>query len=347
MNMSSSSRRLASRQQGAALLIAMLIVALVSTIAASMVWKQWQAIQAETADRGRSQSYWLLFGATDWARMPLREDLLLAKGNPDALVDSLGEPWALPVAESRLSTFLAKDQQNTTDNDIEAFLSGAVTDLQGRYNLTNVLDDKGQLIPSEVQMVKRLCDVIKAPPGTAELLVNGMQKSWVSSAPPSGDAQSGRSSLSDSMSQKELIARPEVFDDVAWFGLSPEVVRQLDPVMTLLPEKTTINVNTAPIEVLSVVSERLDGGTAQFLLQSRKVKPYANVDAVIAAFPVLNDLRGRLGVGSLYFEIKGRLRLNEQVIEAKSFVYRSMKDSKVTTWHRQRINTVLSDKTVP
>ena len=36
-------------QQGAALLMAMVIVTLVATFSASMVWQQWRAVQVEAA----------------------------------------------------------------------------------------------------------------------------------------------------------------------------------------------------------------------------------------------------------------------------------------------------------
>ena len=94
-----------TRQRGAALLLAMIIVTLIATLAVSMVWQQWRAVQVETAERSRSQSAWILSGALDWAGLILKED-----ARPSAAqVDHLGEPWAVPLAEARLSTFLAAD----------------------------------------------------------------------------------------------------------------------------------------------------------------------------------------------------------------------------------------------
>ena len=43
-----------SPQRGAALLTAMIIVTLVSTLAAGMVWQQWRAVQVEVAERARA-----------------------------------------------------------------------------------------------------------------------------------------------------------------------------------------------------------------------------------------------------------------------------------------------------
>ena len=68
--------RLAPRrrtQRGAALLVAMVLLTVVATLSAAMVWQQWRAVQVEAAERSRSQSAWILVGALDWARLILRE----------------------------------------------------------------------------------------------------------------------------------------------------------------------------------------------------------------------------------------------------------------------------------
>ena len=62
------------RQQGAALLMAMVIVTLVATLSATMVWQQWRAVHVESAERVRTQATWVLSGALDWAMLILRED---------------------------------------------------------------------------------------------------------------------------------------------------------------------------------------------------------------------------------------------------------------------------------
>ena len=45
-----------TRQHGAALLTAMIIVSLIATLSASMLWQQWRAVQVEVAERSQSQA---------------------------------------------------------------------------------------------------------------------------------------------------------------------------------------------------------------------------------------------------------------------------------------------------
>ena len=139
------------RQRGTALLVALIIVAMAATVAATMVQHQQRAIEVEAAERARAQAAWILNGALDWARLILRED------GRNAGADHLGEPWAVPLSEARLSTFLAADRSNTGASELDAFLSGAITDAQSRYNLRRTVADDGKAVEAEVVALRRLC----------------------------------------------------------------------------------------------------------------------------------------------------------------------------------------------
>ena len=145
-------------QKGAALLMAMLTVALVATLASAALWQNWRQVEIEIAERGRSQTAWMMTGALDWTRLILREDALSAQA---AGVDHLGEPWALPVQESRLSSFLSQDQR-WREGDAEVFLSGHITDAQSRLNLRNLVED-GKIVPSEWASWRRLVERLNPP----------------------------------------------------------------------------------------------------------------------------------------------------------------------------------------
>ena len=140
-----SARHARHGQRGAALLMAMIIVTLVASLASAMVWQQWRSVQIETAERSRAQASWILTGALDWSELILREDARADRNKQNnggsIPYDGLDEPWATPLAEARLSTFLAADENYTGDGP-EAFLSGDITDAQSRFNLMNLIEDK-------------------------------------------------------------------------------------------------------------------------------------------------------------------------------------------------------------
>jgi general secretion pathway protein K len=287
----------AHRQLGAALLTAMIIVTLVVTLAASMVWQQWRAVQVEAAERSRMQSAWILTGALDWARLILRED---ARSNrPTALT----EPWATPLAEARLSTFLAVDKSNADDAP-DAFLSGAITDAQARFNLTSMVD-QGKLSPDAVAAFERLCQGVGVASDVATRIAEGLRDSIVGAAGTSAPL------------------RPRSVAQLTWLGADELSVQRLAPYAILLPTRTTVNVNTASREVLTAIIKGMDLATAERLVQVRQRDPFKTIAAVEAQVPALAPLNTQLiAVNSSFFEVRGRLRLDDRVLEQRSLIER-------------------------
>ncbi len=296
--------RLPRRQRGTALLLAMVIMTLIATLASAMVAQQQRAIAVEAAERARGQAAWVLVGALDWARLVLREDARSGS------VDSLGEPWAVPLAEARLSTFLAADRESPgADEGPAAFLSGQVLDEQARYNLHNLLDDQGKVVEAEAAVLQRLCRIIGLPDDLAPRIVEGML-----AAVGEGD--------------ESAPLLPMRLEQLAWLGVDADSIAQLRPFVTLLPSATAVNVNTAPREVLAAAIDGLDLGGAERLLQRRQRAAYASMDDLRKELPQgLPELpETRLSVGSRYFEVIGRLRLDERVFEERSIVERRPAD---------------------
>ena len=302
------------RQRGAALLIAMVILTMMATLASAMVWQQWRAVQVEAAERARVQSAWILMGALDWARLILREDAR------NGGADHLGEPWATPLAEARLSTFLAVDQNNTDDGP-DAFLSGSITDAQSRYNLRNLVDPTtGKVLPDEQNILERLFESIAVSADVAARIAKQLNSAT------SQVATGANSPLP-----------PESVSELTWLGIDEATVRLIQPYVVMLPIRTTVNLNTASAQVLAAVIDKLDLGGAERLVQARQRNHFRSVlDAqnVVGANFSLNP--NRVGVNSSFFELGGRLRLGDRILEERSMVQRRGLD--VVTFQRRRLN---------
>lgn len=305
------------RQRGAALLTAMIIVTLVVTLAASMVWQQWRAVQVETVERSRAQSAWILSGALEWARLILREDS--RTGGPD----HLGEPWATALEEARLSTFLAVDKDNTDDAP-EAFLSGSIVDAQARYNLRNLVDDLGKIVPAEQAVLARICVNVGLAPELAAQIANGLRDATVAPNSPAANLNPP--------------LMPRSVEQLAWFGIDEVSLQALAPFLVILPIRTPVNVNTAPPEVLAAVIERLDLGGAGQLVEQRKRTPFKMLEDLKPYIPAVGMLEpGRVAVGTGFFEVRGKLRLVDRVLEESSLVERRGLD--ILPLQRRRVNS--------
>ena len=307
----------------------MIIVALVATLAGSMVWQQWRAIQVEAAERARAQSAWILSGALDWARLILREDAKNGAG-----VDHLGEPWAVPLAEARLSTFLAADKDNNTEDAPDAFLSGAITDATARYNLTNLIAATGNRIdPLEMATLQRLCETVGVSADVATRIANALRDATPLVAVDR--AASGAATTAAAPEDPPLM--PRSVSQLGWLGIDAEALRTLAPYIVILPEKAWVNVNTAPREVLVAAIAGLDLATAERIVQSRQRVPLKSIGDVSALAPGLPaDSLARVAVGSNFFEVRGRLRLGDVVLEQRSLVQRRGLD--VLVLQRERVS---------
>jgi general secretion pathway protein K len=303
------------RQAGAALLLAMIILALVATLTAGMVWQQTRALQVEAAERARAQAGWILSGALDWARLILREDQ--QRGQP---YDSLDEPWATPLAEARLSSFLAADKDNNADSGPEAFISGAITDAQSRFNLRGLLDSAGKVVPQQLAALQRLCALAGTPSDAAARIA----EAWRAAAAPAAEEGAGDARL-----------KPARLADLAWLGIEQTTLARLEPWVDLLPESTPVNLNTAPREAIVAAIDELDLGSAERLVQARQRKPFKSIAEAQMQLPpnTLVDT-SRASVNSTYFEVAGRLRLEDRVLEERSLLVR--RERRVDVLRRER-----------
>ncbi len=299
------------QQRGAALLTAMVIVTLVATLAAAMVWQQWRAVQAEAVERSRMQAAWILAGALDWSRLILREDA--RAGGPD----HLGEPWAVPLAEARLSSFLAADKDNTDDGP-EAFLSGSITDAQARYNLRNLFQQgEGKVIPAELAILKRLCNSAGVASDVADRLA-----SLLAAADAGGDGAA---------------VMPQSVAQLSWLGFDADTLRRLAPLVVLLPARTPVNLNTASAEVIAATIAGAQRGDAERLLQVRQRTPFRSLAEAQTNLPAGIELSpSQVSTTTRYFDVQGRLRLGDRVLQEHSLLER--RGTTIVAVRRERVN---------
>ncbi len=310
-----------AHQRGAAILMAMLTVTLVATFAAAALWQQWRSVEVESAERSRIQSSWILTGALDWARLILRED---ARANPG--VDHLAEPWAVPLEEARLSTFLAADRSAAVDPDSEAentFLSGQIIDQQSLLNVNN-LAARGQ-VSDKLWLPKfqRLFDLLGLPASQLNTFAENLRFA--------SDMQT------DNLSSREARLTPTRVEQLVWLGLPLETVAALQPYVTVLPLRTTVNLNTASAEVIYAALEGISMADAQKLVAERERSHFRRTDdarQLLAPQYAGAFSEGTVAVSSDYFEVIGRLRLNDVIVQERSLVFR--KGTLVNTLYRER-----------
>ena len=251
--------------------------------------QQWRLVSVESAEREGQQAQWLLTGALDWARLVLREDARSSR------VDHGAEPWAMPLREARLSGFLTASAQGVlTLNDAlaeQVFFSGRIVDLQSRLNVTNLLGETG-VDPVARRAFARLYQIVGLPETELD---EWTQRLWESHRVPS---------------KTQATLPPQRLTQLTWLGLSPASLAKLRPYITLLPERTPVNLNTASEEVLHACVDGLNLATAKTWVQARDQQPFESLEAIqqqwgSAAQAISAPLHS---VQTRYFLAHGRLR---------------------------------------
>ena len=312
-------KRATHAQRGAALLAAMITVTLVATLAAAALWRQWRGVEVEAAERARVQSAWLLTGALDWSRLILSGDYSEDERKRQ-MVDHLGEPWAVPLAEARLSTFLAAGAGGS-DPHRDAFLAGGVPDLQSRLNVMTLAVGDANGRQEAYLRFQRLFELLNLRNAELALLRDNLQRAadaMKAAAPDGNDAP----------------LLPRRFDQLAWLGLSPESLQVLRPYLTVLPLEgsaaTKVNVNTAPAPVL-VAALGLNPADAQRLVGERERDFFKD----LADARLQRADTAWAGVNSSFFEVRGRLRLDDVALEEVSVVRRTGRNRVSTLWRER------------
>jgi len=317
-------------QRGAALLVALLTVTLVATFATAALWRQWRAVEVEAAERARLQSAWVLVGALDWSRLILAED---GRGN----VDHLAEPWAVPLEEARLSSFLAADKNIASDaleGLPDALLSGSIQDAQSKLNVRDLVAS-GAPVQEAVAAFRKLFDLLGLPGQEVAVLAANLQRAMAAAAPaaPAG-AEAGAGAAPEADRDGPLL--PQHVSQLVWLGLSSSTAAALEPYVTVLPAATKLNINTASAEALAASVPDLDLASARRLVAQRATRHFATLEDANAQIAQSTGKfnNARHGVSTTFFEVHGRLRLDKLWVEEHSLLARD--GLKVQTVWRER-----------
>jgi general secretion pathway protein K len=262
------------------------------------------------------QTKWIQRGALDWA-------ILVLQGS-NLPFTSLDQPWATPLAETRLDQYI--ERERVEGERYDATLSGNITDACALYNLRNLADGKtpdeghivafGQLL-ANVGMDKSLARRVAQYVAAGETAV-------VTPPPTPGD---GSTPPKTTQTQSPVQGTPmrflQVDDLLSVPGFTPEMVERLRPFVIVLPDKTPVNVNTAAPEVLAAMLNGMSVSEANALVVRRKQAPWISIamfDAQLSGKAAVAP--DSLATRSDWYLINSRIRLDRAALDAESLIQR-------------------------
>jgi general secretion pathway protein K len=303
-----------AKQSGVALVTVLLVVAIATVMAVSMVREQQGSIHITRGFLSRGQAAQYALGAEEVARQILQADHAEGKNR-----DYLTETWAQPELHYWFE---------------EGEVSLQITDLQGLFNV-NSLSSENTLVEVARQRVENLLAAVSADP-----LLSDRIQDWIdedTSARPAGAED-----FDYLVSEPPYRTGNAIFQDVSelgLLGLEPELLQKIMPFFTALPDaQTLVNINTASPYILQALAPELSFEAAGVLVQRREeleggfetVQEFLQLPELAGVRVVTNGL----SVQSSFFEVRSIARFQERFSYLTSILHRNSLDGTIRVIYR-------------
>lgn len=305
-------------QQGMALIVVLLVLAVMVALAASMSERQYINFQRAENQRDHQQAYWYAIGVEALAKVAVSE----SKQESDTI--NLSQPWALEEQVFPLDYGQA---------------SGKIRDMQACFNL-NVLSDAQQLAAGEsrpylVRVVQLAAEELGLDNYQAEVIADSLRE-YVDSSDRIESDFGAEDATYEALKPAYLPPNGPLADISelrAVQQVDAKAMTLLAPLLCAIPTtEWRLNVNTldeqGAVLLSALFSSQLSPGDAQALISNRPFDGWDSVDTflaegVIAAVEenVREQARDYLNVTSNYFELDAQVLVNESRVRIRSLLY--------------------------
>ena len=282
---SSSGPRSPRRQRGLALLIAVLIVAVATTVAVNIAYEEKFALRKTGHIQLMDRASLYAVGLEDWAQIYLLED------KKESKADSLDEYWATGIPGLPIEG---------------GYLTGYMVDEQSRFNLNSVA-----VSDTAVARLRRLCAKLDIEDKFIPALQDWIDQDFDIRYPDG--MEEGYDDYR--VANREMV---DVTELLLVHQVTPEIFDKLRPHVTALPVTATMNVNTMSPEVFAMLADNVD--ETKFI-EEREDNPFESVDEFVERLQLPIEIEG-LSVDTQYFRAYGQVVQGERNYNLTSLIYR-------------------------
>ncbi len=297
MNIGSSGRR--ARSRGVAMITAMMITALATIVAVNLAWDNALDVRRTMMLLNRDQAIQVALGAESWVATILSQDLA------ENETDHLGEIWA-------------SDLPGLPIDGGEVF--GVIEDLQGRFNINNLIDQNGEVEQQSLEQFQRLLNVLGLDPRFASIAGDWLDTNVDPSFPDGAEDGIYTGMMPPYRPANQLLT--SVSELAALDGMNKQTFDILAPHITALPGRTEINVNTATPAVLQALDENMTIGDVEGLVAERDSGGFADVATAFSSLVTPAVLNDTLTDSTSYFQLKVIVRIDTVRITLYSVLMR-------------------------
>jgi len=309
------------KQRGVALITALLVAALVTVVAVAMASRQQLDIRRTGNMLEADQAYMYALAAESWVIQILKED------KQKTQIDTLTEEWAMKLPPIPIEG---------------GVITGSVEDLQGRFNLNNLVGvntggnaannnavDNGKPDQAQIKILQSLLaqvsfaeEKVQLSPFVANRVADWIDANLNALADGAEDLLYLGLDIPYRTANRLMASSSEL---AAVAGLSLRDVSALLPLVTALPVSTAVNVNTAPEMVLLSLHEDITPRIATELAAMRVNTAFETADAFVKKLKDDYDItldKKRVSVSSEYFLVSSEAIIGRTTLRMYSLLER-------------------------
>jgi general secretion pathway protein K len=308
--------------------MALFVAAIATLIVSGLFWRQFVLVRTIENQQLVSQSRLLLRGAFDWASSILRENAATTN------TVNLTEPWAQPLAETRLDQ-LGESSALAS----QASMAGSIEDAQSRLNLRNLAVAGTDPSQAEKQhdVLARLASELSLPEATADLISAYAAQTFALPVNPVVAAATG--AQTGSPTQILPLVFPEDLARVP--GLDPAAAARLAPYVVVLDTApTAVNFNTASAELIAAeISLQLSDARA--LVAERDRIPFLSTGDIgnrlhgRGTSDTASEVTANASITSSYFFVRGEIKLQRADTRMEALVRSNGPSPVIILWERE------------
>lgn len=290
------------QRRGVALITAMLITALAGSVAAGLSWNNAMDVRRTMVMLYRDQAIQVAIGSEGWLRNILSEDLV------ETASDHLGEIWATEIPALPI------------DSDaVQGEIYGRIQDLQGRFNVNNLLDENGEIDEPSLEQFRRLLETLGLDPRFAGITADWLDADQMENIPDGAEDPLYTALTPPYRTANQRIAN--ITELAALDGMDRASFDLLLPHVTALPQRTPVNVNTATIPVLQSLGPNIEASDAEGLVALREEGGFVDYATVFAPL-VAPELQQWISETTSYFQLNAVVQIDTVRISLFTIFYR-------------------------
>ena len=248
---------------------------------------------------------------------PTRHAQLVPVPEPPVDMDRRDLGRGALLLEDRLDALNIRGRQRP---DILGEIYGEIQDLQGRFNINNLVDANGEVDQPSLEQFQRLLLSLGLDPRIAGITADWLDADQDAGFPDGAEDPIYTGFTPPYRAPNQIV--PSTSELAAIEGMDKEILDVLLPHVTALPGRTAINVNTATGPVLQSLDPDMTVADVEGLLSQRGETGFADINNAFSAV-VKPDVLSQLAETSDYFRLKVIVRVDTVRVTFYSLMERS------------------------